>query len=320
MSSDSALAVVGRGLAYSYPGRTALAGVDFDVRRGEVFGFLGPNGGGKSTLFRLIATLARPDAGTLQIFGVDALAHPAAARRRLGVVFQSPSLDLQLSGRENLAIHGRLFGLSAREITTRSAELFERFAISDRAGDRVQVLSGGLRRRVEIAKALLPRPDLLALDEPSTGLDPAARRELRAVVAELARDGVTVLLSTHFLDEGDACDRLALLDGGRIAALGAPAELKAEIGGTVVTLGADDPAALADDIAQRFPDLGVTVVEHQVRLESERGYELAANLAHEFPTRITSATVARPTLEDVFVRKTGRGLAAAGESSPGAAS
>ena len=272
---------------------------------------LGPNGGGKSTLFRLIATLALPAAGTLQIFGVNALAHPAAVRRKLGVVFQSPSLDPQLSGRENLATHGRLFGLSAREITTRSTELLERFQVADRAEDRVEVLSGGLRRRVEIAKALLPRPDLLLLDEPSTGLDPAARRELRAVVGELSREGVTVLLSTHFLDEGDACDRLALLDGGRIAALGAPAALKAEIGGELVTLGADEPEALALEISARFPELAPTVVEHQVRLESERGYELIAKLAQDFSARITSATVARPTLEDVFVRKTGRGLLSA---------
>ena len=306
-------AVEARGLRYSYPGkrkagptRPALAGLDFDVPAGSIFGFLGPNGGGKTTLFRILATLARPESGTVRMFGADLATQAREVRRRLGVVFQSPSLDVQLSVRENLVHQGHLYGLSGRELEGRIAAALERFGLAERREQRTKELSGGLRRRVEIAKALLHDPRLLLLDEPSTGLDPGARRDLRETLESLRAAGVTVLLTTHFMEEGDRCDRLVLLDRGTIVAEGAPAALKEEIGGDVVTLTGPDPEGLARDIAARFPGPAPEVRDGAVRIERERAHELVARLAEAFPGRIDAVTVARPTLEDVFLHRTGR--------------
>jgi ABC-2 type transport system ATP-binding protein len=307
-------AVAARGIELTYPGRRgaaptrALAGVDFDVAPGEIYGFLGPNGGGKSTLFRILATLARPDRGEVRIFGADLVREAAAVRRRLGVVFQSPSLDLVLTVGENLTHQGHLYGLSGRDLEARIGSALERFGLGDRRGQRARELSGGLRRRAEIAKALLHRPDLLLLDEPSTGLDPAARRDLWSALDELRRGGVTVLLTTHFMEEGDRCDRLALIDRGGVVAAGSPAALKAAIGGDVITLTGPYPEALARDLALRWPELEPAVQDGAVRVEREHGHELVARLAATLSGRIDAVTVARPTLEDVFLRRTGRRL------------
>lgn len=308
----AAPAVAARGLEYSYPQRKALAGIDFEVAAGETFGFLGPNGGGKSTLFRILATLLPARRGTVAIDGLDLAADAAAVRRRLGVVFQSPALDLQLTVRENLLHHGHLHGLAGADLGARIARGLARFGLTERAGDRAAELSGGLRRRVELAKALLPGPRLLLLDEPSTGLDPGARRDLWEGLAALARDGVTVLLTTHFIEEADRCDRLALLDGGRIVAGGTPAALKEEIGGDVVTLATDDPSGLAAALGGAFGDeLSPTVHAGTVRFERPRAHQFVGRLAEALPAwtgRIESLTIARPSLEDVFLRRTGHGL------------
>jgi ABC-2 type transport system ATP-binding protein len=312
-------AVEALGLQFSYPAkrnvpaRPALAGVSFAVQPGEVFGFLGPNGGGKSTLFRILATLVRPDAGSLRVFGADLATRAREIRRGLGVVFQSPSLDLQLTVRENLLHQGRLYGLGGRDLAARIAAGLERFGLAERAGQRARELSGGLRRRAEIAKALLHTPRLLLLDEPSTGLDPGARRDLWDTLAALRGEGVTVLLTTHFMEEGDRCGRLALLSRGTVVAEGTPAELKGEIGGDVITLtgltGLDtDPETLARDLAALHPGLDFQLRDGAVRLEHAGGHELAARLAGSLPGRIGAVTVARPTLEDVFLRRTGHRL------------
>jgi len=308
-------AVEARGVQFTYPGkarggvpREALAGIDFDVAAGEVFGFLGPNGGGKTTLFRILATLARPTAGSVRVFGHGLAAEARQIRRLLGVMFQSPGLDLQLTVRENLVHQGHLHGLSGKTLAGRIDAGLDRFGLTERSGQKTKELSGGLRRRVEIAKALLHAPRLLLLDEPSTGLDPGARRDLWETLEALRREGVTVLLTTHFMEEGDRCDRLALLDGGKIVAEGTPAALKGEVGGDVVTLTGPDPEGLARDVAARFPELSPSLRDGAVRLTRDRGHELVARLAEAFAGRFDSVTVARPSLEDVFLRQTGRRL------------
>ncbi len=301
-------AVEARRLGFSYRERRALAGLDFRVAAGEIYGFLGPNGGGKTTLFRILATMAPPGEGGVSIFGRDLAREAGTVRRELGVVFQSPSLDPHLTVEENLRCHGNLYGLRGADLAARSAALLERLGLGDRRRDRVKTLSGGLRRRVEIAKALLPRPRLLLLDEPSTGLDPGARRDLWSTLAELrAEQGVTVLLTTHFMEEADRCDRLALLDRGRIVAEGTPAALKEEIGGDVVVVAAQDPEGLCGELASRF-GIAAAVRDGQVRFERERAHEFVSRLAEAFPGRIEAVTVARPTLEDVFLHRTGHGL------------
>jgi ABC-2 type transport system ATP-binding protein len=319
----STAAVEGRGVRYSYPAKRrggpvppALAGVDFQVAAGEIFGFLGPNGGGKTTLFRILATLARPESGTVRVFGADLATQAREVRRRLGVVFQSPSLDLQLTVRENLVHQGHLHGLSGRDLAGRIAAGLERFGLTERVDQRTAELSGGLRRRVEIAKALLHEPRLLLLDEPSTGLDPGARHDLWETLESLRASGVTVLLTTHFMEEGDRCDRLVLLSRGTIVAEGTPAALKEEIGGDVVTITGRDPGELAREIAALHPELSPVVRDGTVRLERERGHELAARLAEALPGRIESVTVARPSLEDVFLRRTGHRLYDEREDAP----
>ncbi len=310
-------AVEASGLRYRYkdgargggPARAALAGVDFSVSRGEIFGFLGPNGGGKSTLFRILATLLAPDSGTVRVFGLDLLRRAAEVRRSLGVVFQNPSLDLHLSVQENLACQGALYGLRGAPLAARIEAGLERFGLADRRGQRAKELSGGLRRRVELAKALLHAPRLLLLDGPRTGLDPEARRNLWETLEDLRHQGVTVLLTTHFMEEGDRCDRLALVDRGRIVAEGEPAALKAEIGGDVISLTGRDPQGLAQALAERHPELAPALRDGVVRLERERAHELIPRLFEDFPGQIDSVTVARPSLEDVFLRRTGRALA-----------
>ena len=309
-------AVEAQGVEYAYRTRKAgvrkaLAGLSFRVAAGEIFGFLGPNGGGKTTLFRILATLVRPQGGTVRVFGTDLVSsgsQASAVRRRLGVVFQNPSLDIHLTVRENLVHQGHLYGLGGRDLAGRIDAALERFGLSERASQRALELSGGLRRRVEIAKALLHGPRLLLLDEPSTGLDPGARRDLWTTLEELRREGVTVLLTTHFMEEGDRCDRLALIDRGILVGEGSPAALKEEIGGDVITLAGPDLAALARDLGSRFPDLAPEIRDGAVRLERERGHELVARLIEALPGRVDSVTVARPTLEDVFLHRTGRRL------------
>ncbi len=239
-------------LVVKYGSRVAVSKVTFEVREREIFGVLGPNGGGKSTLFKVLATMLAPAAGSARVAGFDVERQPAEVRRRIGVVFQSQSLDKKLTIEENLRSQGHLYGLSGSLLTARITEVMGRLRLADRRSELIESLSGGLRRRVEIAKGLLHRPAVLLMDEPSTGLDPGARRDLWNYIEEL-RDtqGITVLLTTHILDEADRCDRLVLLHHGALVADGTPAELKARIGGDVVVLerGGTRRHAAADRIA-----------------------------------------------------------------------
>ena len=292
-------------LSFSYGDRPALSTVEFTIARGEIFGFLGPNGGGKSTLFRLLSTLVPIQSGDARILGCDLRGATQALRRKIGVVFQSPSLDGKLTVAENLAIHGNLYGMRGARLKERTQAMLARLDVSDRAGDLAETLSGGLRRRVELAKALLHEPELLLLDEPSTGLDPAARREFFALLTRLREsDGVTIVLTTHHMEEAERCDRIGILDQGRLVAIAPPGELKQRVGGDVMVISAAAPEALAQKIAQRL-QVRAALVDGTLRIERPRGHELVARLVDEFGGEIESITFGRPTLEDVFVHLTG---------------
>ncbi|HLJ10410.1 MAG TPA: ABC transporter ATP-binding protein [Planctomycetaceae bacterium] len=303
MSSTAAISV--SGLSHWYGGRQALDQVAFETGQGEVFGLLGPNGGGKTTLFRILATLLPVQEGRVQLLDFDVAAQPDRVRAAIGVTFQSPSLDRKLTVRENLATQGYLYGLQGKALRSRIDELLARLGLADRAAHRVESLSGGLARRVEIAKGLLHDPRVLLLDEPSTGLDPGARLDLWEYIRLLQREGgVTVLVTTHLMEEAERFDKLGILDSGRLVALGTPAELRRSIGGdclTIQTTGAHD---LARRIAERFQ----VPAQHfggQIRIEVEKGHEFVGRLVDVFGSEISSLALGKPTLEDVFVKRTG---------------
>ena len=292
-------------VSFTYGSRHALDGVTFAVQAGEIFGLLGPNGGGKTTLFRLIATLVPPQQGTLRLWDVDLARDPAAARRKLGVTFQSPSVDGKLTVRENLVHQGQLYGMHGAALAAVIEQNLTALGLADRRHDRVDTLSGGLRRRVELAKTLLHAPQFLLLDEPSTGLDPGARRDLWEVLFRLRETGTTVLVTTHLMEEAEHCDRLAILDHGRIVALETPAALKDSVGGDCLTMQTTDPTGLSAAICARWPNLSPRVLPEAVRIEHPQALELLGDIARAFPERITAIGVAKPTLEDVFLERTG---------------
>ncbi len=292
-------------VSFRYGEREALTGVGFRVERGEIFGLLGPNGGGKTTLFRLLATLLPMQSGEVTLLGCDVASQAHAVRRRIGVTFQSPSVDGKLTVAENLRHQAHLYGLLGREATSRIEELVQQLGLADRVRQVVGSLSGGLKRRVEIAKSLLHRPGLLLLDEPSTGLDPGARHDLWAYLARLREERqVTILVTTHLMDEAERCDRLGILDRGQLVALGTPDELRQSVGGDCLTIQSSDPSGLAERIVSKF---GVTPqrIGDALRIEREAGHELLRDLVAAFPSEITAVSLAKPTLEDVFIARTG---------------
>jgi ABC-2 type transport system ATP-binding protein len=292
-------------IRHNYGKRAALQGISFGVGAGEIFGLLGPNGSGKTTLFRILSTLMLPTEGRALVSGFDAAKQPDEVRRRIGVVFQSKSVDLKLTAAENLWHQGHLYGLSGATLTARIQEMLERVALADRAKDRVETFSGGMQRRVELAKGLMHRPSVLLLDEPTTGLDPGARRDLWLYLNELrAQEKVSIIVTTHLMEEAERCDRLAILNLGEIVGLGTPAELRSEIGGDVVMLEAADPAALALKIQERFK-IATTVLDGKVRLEIRDGLKFVTTVAEAFPGAIQSVSISKPTLDDVFISRTG---------------
>ena len=300
---DSLLVV--ESLTHRYGERTALNKVGFEVAKGEIFGLLGPNGGGKTTLFRILSTLVAPSEGTVRLFDIDMVRDQSEIRRRIGVVFQAPSLDRKLTVLENLRHQGHLYNLRGQALRTRIDELLTRFGMADRKGDLVETLSGGQRRRVELAKGLLHKPQVLLLDEPSTGLDPRVRRELSDYLKRLRdEDGMTVLLTTHLMEEADRCDRLAILDRGRLVALNTPRQLKEQIGGDVISVETRQPQPLAEQIGKRF-NIEARVLEGSVRIERTNGHRFITEIVEAFPGQIDAVSVHKPTLEDVFIRLTG---------------
>lgn len=304
MSDSPALEV--SNLSHAYGDRQALAGISFEVARGEIFALLGPNGGGKTTLFRILTTLMRPSGGDARIFGLSVASEPAGVRKKIGVVFQEPSLDPKLTALENMIHHGHFYGMKGRALRDQAMALLNTFDLKDRASDLTETLSGGLRRRVELAKALLPGPELLFADEPSTGLDPGARLEFAAELEHLREErGTTIVLTTHFMEEADRADRVGILHEGNLVALGKPDELKESLGGEVVVIETGDPDSLCTKIRERF-SLKCQAIDGSVRIEIPRAHEFVPKVVEAFPGEVSSLSFGRPTLEDVFIQKTGR--------------
>ncbi len=292
-------------LTYAYGDRVAVDDLSLSVNRGEIFGFLGPNGSGKTTLFRILSTLIPAPVDTVKRFGLDAVTGMTDIRRRIGVVFQSPSLDRQLTAVENLRHHGHLYGLGGADLEDRIRTQLARLGLSDRAGERVGGFSGGMRRRVELAKGLLNRPQLLLLDEPSTGLDPGARIDLWEALHQIQAEGVTILLTTHLMDEADRCTRLAIMTAGKLVALDTPAELKSRIGGDVISVVSSRPVELAVILNQTL-SLASERVDNLLRIEHPKGHEWVPRIIEAAPGLVESIAVGKPTLEDVFIRVTGK--------------
>jgi lipooligosaccharide transport system ATP-binding protein len=297
------------GLRKQFGDFTAVDGIDFDVRPGEAFGFLGPNGAGKSSTMRMIGCTSPVSGGTLRLFGLDPATHGPAIRRRLGVVPQLDSLDIELTVEENLVIYGRYFDISRAEARRRAGELLEFVQLTDRAHSRVEPLSGGMKRRVTIARSLINQPDLLLLDEPTTGLDPQARHILWDRLYRLKQQGVTLVLTTHYMDEAEQlCDRLVVMDGGKIVAEGSPRQL-IEQHATREVLELRFKAGTNAENERFATGIGerLEVLPDRILVYADNGDEaLAKTIANG--AQPESALVRRSTLEDVFLHLTGRSL------------
>ncbi|MEE6263531.1 ATP-binding cassette domain-containing protein [Plantactinospora sonchi] len=305
------LAVRTRGLRRTYGERTAVHGLDLAVPEGETFGFLGPNGAGKSTTIAMLCTLLRPTAGTAEVAGADVRRTPWEVRRRIGVVFQEPTVDRDLTAEENLRLHAELYGVPRRELRSRSRYLLGLLGL-DRVGTPVGAFSGGMRRRLELARSLMHRPRVLFLDEPTVGLDPQSRAAIWEHLHGLReQQPVTLFLTTHHMEEAERCDRIVVMDQGRVVAQGTPRQLKAELGADVVHLRtADDRGVAATLRAEAGLDVGCG--PDGVRVSVADGAALVPRLCAGLTTPVYSVTVTRPSLDDVFLHHTGRTIRDAG--------
>ena len=321
-SSRTAIETVG--LVKTYPGGVkALDGLSIAVGGGAIFGLLGPNGAGKSTTVRILTTLTRPDAGSAWVAGHDVLRHPDRVRRAIGTVGQRSAVDPAATGRENLVLQGRVYGLGGRELAARVTALFDRFSLTEAADRIVRTWSGGMQRKLDVAMGLVHRPSVLFLDEPTTGLDPEARAGLWEEIVRLKDDGLSILLTTHYLDEADRlAGRLAIVDGGRIVAEGTPEGLKTELRGDAihVELAAPESGPGAAVVLARLEGLGQPTLDGTtLSARADRGATAVPAVLAALDGAgigVASVTVARPSLDDVYLRHTGRAYRAAAESSP----
>ncbi|UBM38504.1 ATP-binding cassette domain-containing protein [Bremerella sp. TYQ1] len=302
-------AVTIENVSHFYGKRKALDDVSLSIDPGEIFVFLGPNGGGKSTLFRLLSTLMPLREGDISVLGRSVRTHEHEVRQQIGVVFQMPSLDKKLTVAENIQQQAALYGISGQPLRERMSLLLEKLELQDRRNDYTEDLSGGLRRRVELAKGMLHSPKVLLLDEPSTGLDPAARQAMWRYLEFLRADqGVTVILTSHLLEEAEKADRIAILDQGKLVAIDSPDALKDRIGGDTITIRTRQPETLIDTLQAEL-GLSATEVSDTVRLETEDGPATIRAIMHAASELVDAITLAKPSLEDVFIAMTGRQFA-----------
>ncbi len=293
-------------VSHKFGDRVALDNITLQVMTGEMYGLLGPNGGGKTTLFRMLCTMLPPTQGTIHLLGKST--STSAVRAHIGVVFQHPSLDARLTVSENLRHQGHLYGMKGRPLSQRIEEVLNMMSLTDRAKDRVEVLSGGLQRRVELCKSLLHHPEILVFDEPCTGLDPGARRRFWDDLDTLRQTyGTTLVLTTHFIEEAERCDRIGILDRGQLIAEGTPEALKRTVGCEVITLETRDSKSLQLQI-EKILDRDVQILDGQVRIVCDDGQRLLAKLYPLLREEVQAMTLSVPTLEDVFVQRTGHGF------------
>ena len=309
------VAVEVAGLSKSFEGVEAVRGIDFEVRTGETFGFLGPNGAGKSTTISMLCTLLRPTGGSARVAGFDVVHQQSEVRRRIGLVFQDTTLDDYLTAEENLRFHGELYGVPRGMVSSRLDEVLKMVGLDERRSSLVRTYSGGMKRRLEIARGLLHSPRVLFLDEPTVGLDPQTRAHIWGYIDELRRrESITIFLTTHYMDEAEHCHRIAIIDEGRIVGIGTPEELKASVGSDRVQLRTSDDEAAIAEIGAKF-GLEATMSEGAVTLHVTGGESFVPRLFAELQVAISSVSVARPTLDDVFMSYTGRTIRDAEASS-----
>jgi ABC-2 type transport system ATP-binding protein len=298
-------AVTVRGLVKRYGDIEAVSGIDFDVAAGETFGFLGPNGAGKTTTIAMLCTLARPTGGTARVAGHDVATERDDVRRNIGLVFQDTTLDGYLTAEQNLRLHAELYGVPRAAVPGRMRQVLEMVGLWERRGSRVATFSGGMKRRLEIARGLLHSPRVLFLDEPTIGLDPQTRSSIWRYIRELkAAEDITIFLTTHYMDEAEYCDRIAIMDSGRIIVLDTPEVLKASVGRDRVQIGTDDDDAAIAALRARF-GIEATLAEGLVTFAVEAGEQFVPRLFSELGMPIRSVSVSRPSLDDVFMSYTG---------------
>jgi ABC-2 type transport system ATP-binding protein len=295
-----------RDLARHFDKVEAVKGVSFDVEEGEIFGFLGPNGAGKTTTINMLCTLLRPTAGKATVNGFDVVDQRSEVRRSIGLVFQQPTLDEYLSADRNLRFHGYAYALPSEVRERRMTELLEMVELSDRRSGPVRTYSGGMKRRLEIARGLLHHPRVLFLDEPTLGLDPQTRRHIWDYLRSLReREGLTIFLTTHYMDEAEFSSRIAVIDHGQIVALDTPDGLKRAVGGDLVTFSTDDPERGAAEVRERY-GVEPAISDGTVRFHVEGGESFLPEFVRSFSQPMTSVALRRPTLDDVFLHLTGR--------------
>jgi len=301
----SSPAVLVRGLRKTYGELEAVRGIDLEVQPGEVFGFLGPNGAGKSTTIKILCTLAAPTDGEARVAGFDVVAERDEVRRHIGLVFQDTTVDDYLSAEQNLRFHAELYGIPTKLVDGRLKQVMEMVGLWDRRASRVQTFSGGMKRRLEIARGLMHSPRVLFLDEPTVGLDPQTRVSIWSYIRELkARETITIFLTTHYMDEAEYCDRIAIIDQGRIVALGSPDALKAKVGKDRIQLRTTNDDAAAAALRERF-ELEAVKRDGVLTIGVEHGEQFVPKLFAELGVPIVSISVARPSLDDVFLAFTG---------------